>query len=328
MAVAVLVFAEHKEGQWRKVTAELLTQGRLLADRLGGELAAMVLGHGVGALAESLGQYGADKVYLADDERLGTYTTDAYTPVVAEIIRSVAPKLVLFGNTVLAKDLAPRVAQRLGAGLVTDCTGLELEDQAVRFVRPIYAGKAITRGEIAGAPAILTVRPNVLGVAEVSPRTPEVLPQKVELDPGALRQIVKEVVKKTAGRVELTEADIIVAGGRGMKGPENFKLLEELADVLGAAVGASRAAVDAGWCDHDIQVGQTGKTVSPTLYIACGISGAIQHLAGMLSSKYIVAINKDPEANIFKIANYGIVGDLFKIVPLLTEEFRKVLKEA
>lgn len=299
-----------------------------MADQLGGELGALLLGQGVASMAASLGQYGADKVYLADDARLANYTTDAYTSVVTDIIKKLQPRLVLFGNTVLAKDLAPRVAQRLGAGLVTDCTGLELADGNVRFVRPIYAGKAITSGEVTGTPVLVTVRPNVLGVAEVSARTPAVEEQPVQLDPAALRQIVKDVVKKTAGRVELTEADIIVSGGRGMKGPENFKLLEDLADVLGAAVGASRAAVDAGWRDHEYQVGQTGKTVSPTLYIACGISGAIQHLAGMSSSKYIVAINKDPEANIFKVANYGIVGDLFKIVPLLTEEFKRVLRES
>ncbi|MBC7335306.1 MAG: electron transfer flavoprotein subunit alpha/FixB family protein, partial [Clostridia bacterium] len=205
------------------------------------------------------------------------------------------------------------------------CTALELLDGGARFERPIYAGKAITKVEVAGPPVLATMRPNVLGIAPVTPRTPEVVAHSVQLDPASLRQLVKEVVRKTAGRVELTEADIIVAGGRGMKGPENFKLLEDLADVLGAAVGASRAAVDAGWRDHDDQVGQTGKTVSPTLYIACGISGAIQHLAGMSSSKFIVAINKDPEANIFKVADYGIVGDLFKVVPLLTEEFKKAL---
>ncbi|MGB9885799.1 MAG: electron transfer flavoprotein subunit alpha/FixB family protein [Moorellales bacterium] len=326
MATAVLVFAEHKDGQWRKVTAELLTQGRRLADQLGGELGAMLLGQGVAGMAEGLGQYGVDKVYLADDERLANYTTDAYTTVVTDLVKSLAPQLVLFGHTAIAKDLAPRVAQRLGAGLVTDCTGLELADGKLRFVRPIYAGKAITQGEVTGSPAIATVRPNVLGVAEVAARTPEVVKQTVQLDPASLRQLVKEIVKKATGRVELTEADIIVSGGRGMKGPENFKILEELADVLGAAVGASRAAVDAGWRDHADQVGQTGKTVSPTLYIACGISGAIQHLAGMISSKYIVAINKDPEAPIFQVANYGIVGDLFKIVPLLTEEFKKALQ--
>jgi len=326
LATAVLVFAEHKEGQWRKVTAELLTRGRAFADQLGGELGAVLLGQGVAGMAGSLGQYGVDKVYLADDERLANYTTDAYTSVVADLIKSLQPQLVLFGHTALAKDLAPRVAQRLGAGLVTDCTGLELAAGKVRFVRPIYAGKAITQGEVSGPPAMVTVRPNVLGVAEVSARTPEVVSQPVQLDPGSLRQLVKDIVKKATGRVELTEADIIVSGGRGMKGPENFKILEELADVLGAAVGASRAAVDAGWRDHDDQVGQTGKTVSPTLYIACGISGAIQHLAGMQSSKYIVAINKDPEAPIFQVANYGIVGDLFTIVPLLTEEFKKALQ--
>lgn len=295
-----------------------------MADKMGGDLAAILVGSGVGSLAADFGQYGVDKVFVADDAGLADYTTDAYTQVVSGIVKEQDPQLVLFGNTALTKDLAPRVAQRLNAGLAMDCTGIEVGDKIV-LERPIYAGKAITKVEVSGKPVMATMRPNVLGIAEVAAKSAEVVNVPVQLDAASLKQIVKEIVRKAAGKIELTEANIIVSGGRGMKGPENFGILEELASVLGAAVGATRAAVDSGWVSHDYQVGQTGKTVAPTLYIACGVSGAIQHLAGMSSSKFIVAVNKDPEANIFNFADYGIVGDLFKVVPVLTEEFKKML---
>jgi electron transfer flavoprotein alpha subunit len=252
---------------------------------------------------------------------------DGHADVLADIVRRTDPAVVLMSASFRGRDLAPRLAAKLGAGLVSDVTGVEVvEDGRLRITRPIYAGKAIARVVEKSRPQMATVRPNVFPVPPPDPsRTAQV--EEVEAEVGDIRAIVREVVQTATGRVELTEADIIVSGGRGMGGPENYALIRELADVLGAAVGASRAAVDAGWRPHSDQVGQTGKTVSPTLYIACGISGAIQHLAGMKSSRYIVAINKDPEAPIFKVADYGIVADLFTAVPLLTEEFRKLLAE-
>lgn len=328
MGKGVLIFAEHKNGQLRKAACELLSHGRGIADQLGGELAAVVMGQGLGDLAAACGQYGADKVYVADAPDLATYTTEPYTAVLTKIIGDSAPAVVLAGNTVLARDMMPRVAERVKAGLVTDCTGMVSDGGELTFTRPIYAGKAFTKVAVTSGLVMATIRPNALGVAEVAAKQPEVVQVPVEIEATAKRVVVKEVERKESKRPELTEADIIVSGGRGMKGPENFVVLEELADVLGAAVGASRAAVDAGWREHDFQVGQTGKTVSPNLYIACGISGAIQHMAGMGSSKVIVAINKDPEANIFSVADYGIVNDLFKVVPALTQEVKKLMAEA
>ena len=327
MASGVWIFAEQRNGELRKVTYELLSAGRKYADQLGQEFAAVLLGKDVAGLTEVIAPYGVGKIYVADDPELTDYTTDAYTTVISNLIKQYEPEAFFLGNTSVGKDLAPRVAERVKTGLSTDCTAVDLAGGQFTFTRPIYAGKAVTRVECPEArPVMATIRPNVLGAGEpAGSRNPQLVTAEVKLDPGSIRTIVREVVKKATGRVELTEADIIVSGGRGMKGPENYKILEALADVLGAAVGASRAAVDAGWREHQYQVGQTGKTVSPTLYIACGISGAIQHLAGMSSSKYIVAINKDPEANIFKVADYGIVDDLFKVVPVLTEEFKKLL---
>lgn len=243
------------------------------------------------------------------------------------LLSGVNPKAVLLGHTAVGKDLAPRLSESLGSGLVSDCVDMEIEDHNILFAKPIYAGKAISKlGCTEESMIMATLRPNVFPQSDgIRPGKGKCIHVEVSSDVQSLKSIIREVIKRVTGKVELTEADIIISGGRGMKGPENYKILEELADTMGAAVGASRAAVDAGWREQSYQVGQTGKTVSPTLYIACGISGAIQHLAGMSSSKYIVAINKDPEANIFKVADYGIVGDLFEVVPLLNEEMKKTI---
>ncbi|KJS17122.1 MAG: electron transfer flavoprotein subunit alpha [Peptococcaceae bacterium BRH_c4b] len=325
MAKGIWVFAEQRNEEIKKVTYELLSAGRKAADALGEELCAVLMGKGVSGLAGKLGEYGADKVFVLDADVLENYTTDAYTNVLADLAREHQPTAILLVCSVSGRDLAAQVAQRLGTGLMTDCTDMTMEDGQLVFTRPIYAGKAFVKAACPEVrPVMATIRPNVLAAdAPQAGRGAETV--AVSAGAGDVRQAIKDIIKQISTRPELTEADIIVSGGRGMKGPENFAVLEELADVLGAAVGASRAAVDAGWKPHSFQVGQTGKTVSPVLYIACGVSGAIQHLAGMSSSKCIVAINKDPEANIFKVADYGIVGDLFDVVPLLKEELEKLL---
>lgn len=326
MAKGIFVFAEVKDGKIKNVAYELLTAGRKIADQTGEELAGVLFGKGVAGLADALGEYGPDKVYVADDDQLAQYTTDAYSKVLADLIKENDPSAVLFGCTVQGRDLAAKVAQKVGAGLLSDCIAMELEGGNLIFTRPVYSGKALLKAGIPEkSPVMATVRPNVLAAAP-APRKAEVVNFAVNLDAADLRQIIKDVVLQISSRPELTEANVIVAGGRGMKGAEGFKILEDLADALGGAVGASRACVDSGWIAQSFQVGQTGKVVSPTLYIACGISGAIQHMAGMSSSKCIVAINKDEEAAIFKNADYGIVGDLFQVVPILTEEIKKVLK--
>ena len=315
--------------QIRKVSLELISQGRKIADQSGDPLVAVILGQDIDALAKDLSSYGADKVIIANDAKLAEYTTGAYTSVLNQLIRQEEPQAVLIGNTAIGKDLAPRLAQRLGVGLASDCTGMDYDANVLlTFKRPIYAGKAFAHVASNVRPILATIRPNTFPVATPdSSRQAEIVQAATQIDPADLRAIVKEVAIAASKRPELTEANIIVSGGRGMKGPENYNIIEELADSIGAAVGASRAAVDSGWKEHKFQVGQTGKTVAPTLYIACGISGAIQHLAGMGSSKFIVAVNKDPEANIFNVADYGIVGDLFEIVPLLTQEFKKLVNE-
>lgn len=327
MVKNICIYAEQKEMQLRKVTQELLGAGRRLADQAGCELSAVLLGKGIENLIESIKCYGVDKIFVANDPLLENYTTDIYTTVLANAVKQHQLAALFMGNTSIGKDLAPRVAERLNTGLITDSTMIVMKGDQFIFTRPVFAGKAFARMEcLAGEPVMATVRPNVLGVSDpVGSRSPQVIKLDVRCEPDSMRTIVRELLKKTTGRVELTEADIIVSGGRGMKCPENFRIIEALADVLGAAVGVSHAVVDAGWLDHQYQVGQTGKTVSPNLYVACGISGAIQHLAGMSSSKCIVAINNDPEANIFKVADYGIVDDLFKVVPVLTEEFSKIM---
>jgi electron transfer flavoprotein alpha subunit len=332
----VLIVAEHKDGDLRKVTFEMLGEGTRIAEKLGGVVDAALLGSGVGGavrpahcgVADALAHYGAVRVYLADAPSLGKYSGERYTTVLASLIEKVEPAVVLLGATTQGKDLAPQVAARLGLGLASDCTAFEVTaDGRLIITRPIYGGRAIATVMEKTTPQMATVRPNVM--APLEPDTSRTAPvEKLAVETGDIRAKVIDLIQESdRQQVGLAEADIIVSGGRGLKGPENFCLLEELAEILGAAVGASRAAVDAGWIDHSHQVGQTGRTVTPDLYIACGISGAVQHLAGMKTARYIAAINKDPDAPIFRVADYGIVGDLFEVVPILTEEFKKVLQQ-
>lgn len=325
MPNGIYIVLEQQNRDLRKVSLELLSEGRRLADQTGAPLVGILLGQEIKALAEVAAAYGADQVVVAEDPVLKDYTTGAYTSVLNRILREADPEIVLLGNTGLGRDLAPRLAQRLGVGLASDCVAMTQDDHyGLKFKRPVYAGKAFVEVAAESRPILATIRPNSFSVSVPdTSRSAEVREVSVSIDAADLKAIVKEIVRQASTRPELTDADIIVSGGRGMKNAENFKILEDLADVVGAAVGASRAAVDSGFREYKYQVGQTGKTVAPTLYIACGISGAIQHLAGMGSSKFIVAVNKDPEANIFTVADYGIVGDLFEIVPLLTEEFKK-----
>jgi electron transfer flavoprotein alpha subunit len=324
----VLIVAEHKDNDLKKVTFEILGEGARIAEKLGGVVEAALLGSAVDSTADTLAHYGAARVYLADDPSLEQYSGEGYTTVLAGLIEKVEPVVVLLGATTQGKDLAPRVAARLGLGLASDCTAFEVTaDGRLIITRPVYGGRAIATVREKTTPQMATVRPNVMMPLE--PDTSRTAPvEKLVVETGDIRAKVIDLIQETGQqRVGLAEADIIVSGGRGLKGPENFCLLEELADVLGAAVGASRAAVDADWIDHSHQVGQTGRTVTPNLYIACGISGAVQHLAGMKTARYIVAINKDPDAPIFRVADYGIVGDLFEVVPILTEEFKKALRQ-
>lgn len=327
MAQGVMTFAEQRDGEIRKVSYEVVSEGRRLADAMGQEVTALLLGSNIKDKAEVLGHYGADKVLVAEDPRLEIYTTDAYVSVIAELVKANEPAVFIMGASVQGKDLAARLAARLGAGMAQDCTALSIENGNLVAIRPIYAGKAyakVTFGE--SRPHMATTRPNVMAMNEPdTSRAVQIADASVSLDDAELKTKVLEVLRDESGKVDLTEADKIVSGGRGMKGPEHYHILEELASVIGATVGASRSAVDAGWRPHSDQVGQTGKVVSPNLYIACGISGAIQHLAGMSTSKVIVAINKDPDAPIFQKANYGVVDDLFKVVPALTEEVKKFM---
>jgi electron transfer flavoprotein alpha subunit len=324
MAKGVWIVAEVRDGAYRKVSFEIASAARKLADELGDEVCAVLCGSGIEGKAAELGKYGVDKVYVADNAALEPYTTGAHAAAVAKIVKEKGPAILLLAASVQGKDLAARLVGKLANGLATDCTGLKIEGGKLVAVRPMYAGKCFGEVAFEAAPAMASLRPNVFPIVE-NAKAGAVEKFDPALDAGQLQTKVAEIAKDTSGKIELTEANIIVSGGRGMKGPENYNILEDLAKVLGAAVGASRAAVDAGWRPATDQVGQTGKTVSPNLYIACGISGAIQHLAGMSSSKFIVAINKDPEAPIFQRADYGIVDDLFKVVPEVTAAAKKIL---
>lgn len=327
MAQGVWTIAEQRDGEIRKITYEIVSEGRRLADALGQEVTVILLGSNIKEKAAELGQYGADKVLVADDSRLEPYTTDAYVSVISELVKANDPQILILGASVQGKDLAARLAASLDVGMAQDCTVFAIEDGNLVATRPIYAGKAYAKVTFQNSlPQMAAARPKVMSINEPdASRSAEVVDASFTLDDGDLKTKVVDVAKDESGKVDLTEADKIVSGGRGMKDPENYKILEELADLIGASVGASRAAVDAGWRPHTDQVGQTGKVVSPNLYIACGISGAIQHLAGMSTSKVIVAINKDEDAPIFQKADYGVVADLFGVVPALTEEVKKYL---
>lgn len=324
MSKNVFVLAEAKEGKLRNVSFETIAAAKKIS--AGGKVIVAALGSNAASYTNELAHYGADEVVLVTNAALDQYTPDTYTQALITLINDVSPEAILFGHTAIGKDVAPKVAARLGVGLVTDCTLIDAEGDAVSFVRPIYAGKAFQKKRFVEGVIFATIRPNnIPALPADTSKNADV--REVAVDIKDLRSIIKEVVKKTAGGVDLSEAKIVISGGRGVKSSDGFKPLQELADVLGGAVGASRGACDAEYCDYSLQIGQTGKVVTPDLYIACGISGAIQHLAGMSNSKVIVAINKDPEAPIFQVADYGIVGDLFEVVPMLTEEFKKVISK-
>jgi electron transfer flavoprotein alpha subunit len=324
MAKGVWIIAEQRDGALRKISFELASAARKLADQLGDEVGAILLGSGVESLAAQLGKYGVDKVFVGDSPALEPYITEAHAAAAAKIIKENSPAIVLLGASVQGKDLAARLAGKLATGLATDCTDVKIADGKLVAVRPMYAGKCFGEVVTSASPQMASLRPNVFAMAE-NAKAAAVTKFDPAIDAASIKSKVLEVQKDTSGKVDLTEANVIVAGGRGMKGPEGFQILEELAEVLKGCVGASRAAVDAGWKLQKDQVGQTGKVVSPNLYIACGISGAIQHLAGMSSSKYIVAVNKDAEAPIFTKADYGVVDDLFKVVPELTSACKKLV---
>ncbi len=313
----IVVYAEHRDGKLRRPSLEATSEARRLADALGARVTAVLAGSGVEGLSSELAAYGADEVHVFDNPSLAQYATEVHAAALASVIGAVSPAAVLVPFTAQGKDLAPRVAAKVGAGLVSDCVGLTVKDGRLVARRPMYAGKAYASVTWMGDPQMATLRPNVFPLGQRDDARQAAI--KSGMVEASSRARVIEVKAGEEEKIELSEAQIIVSGGRGLKGPENFPLVENLAVAFGAAVGASRAVVDAGWVDHHYQVGQTGKTVSPSLYIACGISGAIQHLAGMSSSKHIVAINKDPDAPLFKVASYGIVGDVFEIVPKLTE---------
>ncbi len=316
----ILAFAEQQNGSLKKGAYEVVGAASSLARENGGELVTLMVGAGVARLAEELADFGASDVVVVDDERLAKYSPDAVARAIADVAVAEDVTLVMTSHSAHGKDLAPRVAVKLGAGLLPDVTDVRVSDGTVTCVRPVYAGKGMATVRATTSNQVVSIRPNVFTAKRVdAPATVSVRPGTVAFeDADFLTRVVETSV--SSGKKDVADADIVVSGGRGLKGPEHFHLVEELAEALGAAVGASRAVVDAGWRPHSEQVGQTGKTVSPTLYIACGISGAVQHLAGMSSSKYIVAINKDAEAPIFGVSDYGIVGDVFDVLPIMTEE--------
>jgi electron transfer flavoprotein alpha subunit len=325
MARKVLVLGEVREGSLRNVSFEALAAAKTMAE--GGEVVAALLGDAVSGLADEMVSYGADRVITVEDASLKAYTTDGYKQAFMQVYESEKPEAIVMGHTALGKDLSPRIAAKLQSGLISDVTAMEQVGGEIVFTRPIYSGKAFEKKVVADTLMFVTIRPNNIAPLEQdTTRSGDISSLSVEIKD--LRTIVKEVVRKATDGVDLSEAKVIIAGGRGVKSTDGFEPLKELADLLGGAVGASRGACDADYCDYSLQIGQTGKVVTPDLYIACGISGAIQHLAGMSNSKVIVAINKDPEANIFNVADYGIVGDLFDVVPLLTKEFQNVLQNS
>ncbi len=319
----VLAVLEQRHGVVRKVSHEVVTGARRLADALGGNVEALVLAAGAVQGTDRLGAFGADTVLTLTNAAFGMYAPEGYTRVIAERAQAGQYGAVVFAASATGKDLAPRVAARLSRSLAQDVTDVGVEGGAVVVVRPVFAGKALLKLRVAGSPAVISLRPNVFTPVE---RPKPGIQESTAVAGSVGRVVIREIKAAETGTLDVAEAPIVISGGRGLREPANFKVLEALAAAFAgqAAVGASRAVVDAGWRPHADQVGQTGKTVSPTLYVAVGISGAIQHLAGMRTSKVIVAINKDKDAPIFKVADYGIVGDLFEVVPRLTDEIKKL----
>jgi electron transfer flavoprotein alpha subunit len=321
----ILTYIETRDGKIKKSSLEALSEAKRRADEMGLAAAAVLIGRE--SAAPELHAYGAATVYVLENPSLDAYSAQGHAIALADLVRETKPKAFFLAASAQGKDLAPRLAARLGVSMASDCIKIAVENGGLVLTRPIYAGKALLTLALKTTPALVTLRPNVFPLA-ASSVAGAVIKKSAIVPEGAIKGQVVEVLCETSGEIDVAEADIIVSGGRGLKAPENFALLRDLAAILPkAAVGASRAAVDAGWIGHAHQVGQTGKTVSPGLYLAFGVSGAIQHLAGMSSSKVIVAVNKDPEAPIFKFADYGIVGDLFQVIPALKDELRKALQE-
>ena len=324
----ILVFIEAREGKVKKSSLEALSEGKRRADDLNTEANAVLVGHNLENLASEVLPYGASKVYVLENSLLRHYSAAGFSKALFSLVEEIKPEVILFSASSMGKDLAPRLAAKLGVSLASDCTRTNWREGKLEVVRPIFAGKAFATLTFKSSPQMATLRPKVFPLVEPEKRGGEVIKKEVVIPEDQIKAQVLEILREEGAEIDVTEAEIVVSGGRGMKGPENFDLLRELTSLLPhSAVGASRSAVDAGWIDHQHQVGQTGKTVSPNLYIAFGISGAIQHLAGMSSSKYIIAVNKDPEASIFKVADFGIVADLFQVIPFLKKELKKVLSE-
>ncbi|OAB29978.1 electron transfer flavoprotein subunit alpha [Paenibacillus macquariensis subsp. defensor] len=323
MSKSYVVVAEVRDGKLRQVTLEAL-QAVSLVKEDGDSVTAVILGHKITDIAEQLSQYLNGQIYVYDHIDLKIYNAEIHFSVIKDVLNTLNPHAIYLGHTAVGRELAPMIAAYLEAGQLSDVISIEQSGAEILYTRPLYAGKAFEIKKFTDGPQVVTIRPNNIATAD----TVELHAQMISMaftQASSLRSIVQDVIRKTSGKVDLTEAKIVVSGGRGVKSIDGFKPLQELADVLNGAVGASRGACDAGYCEYALQIGQTGKVVTPEIYIACGISGAIQHLAGMSQSRIIIAINKDPEAPIFKLADYGIVGDLFVVVPLLTEEFKKAL---
>ncbi|HMQ80287.1 MAG TPA: electron transfer flavoprotein subunit alpha/FixB family protein [Ignavibacteria bacterium] len=320
----ILAFVESRENKIKNSGFETASTALKLANDIGSDIEVLLIGNNVSSIAGELGAYGIKKVVVSEDAKLENYSTTAYSKILAETAKLRGADIIILSASAMGKDISPRVSAKLEAGLVADCTEISAEDGNITATRPVYAGKAFIDVKVTSPVKIFTLRPNVFKAVKIDGVSAETEKVDISLSETDFAVQVKEVVVSNE-KLDVTEADVVVSGGRGLKGPENFYLVEDLAKVLGGAAGASRAIVDAGWRPHSDQVGQTGKTVSPSLYIAVGISGAIQHLAGMSSSKCIVAINKDKDAPIFQIADYGIVADALEIMPALTEEFKKVL---
>lgn len=326
MAKKTIVLAEVRDDSLRNVSFEAIAAAKKVAE--GGEIVGVLVGKSVNDLAAEMIQYGADRVVVVENDNLEQYTSDGYGQAMMAVIESEQPEVILFGHTALGKDLSPKIATKLNCGLISDVVEIkEGDDGKPIFKRPIYSGKAFEDKTVDEGLIFVTIRPNnIESLEKDESRTGDV--QSIDVDVKDLRTVIKEVVRKTTEGVDLSEAKVVIGGGRGLKNEDGFNKLYELADLLGGAVGATRGACDAEYCDYSLQIGQTGKVVTPDLYIAVGLSGAIQHVAGMSNSKIIVAINRDPEASIFSIADYGIVGDLFEVLPILQEELEKILVTA